>query len=457
MGTQKKYLSLTKKLAYGTGDLGSNFFYMMITSFALIYMTDAVGLNPGITGTLIMASKLLDGITDVFFGSLIDRTHSKMGKARPWMFYSGFPLAVSLILIFAIPSSMSSVGQYIWFFLFYTCANALFYTANNIAYATMSALITKNDAERVSLGTFRYVFAVVASMIVMSVTVASVGALGGGMTGWRTVAVIYAVIFLIFNSLASLTCKEVADDGEEADSKGKASSDEKVSFLTMLKYVFTNKYYLILVMIYLLLYINTGLSSSISVYYFTYILGDASLMGVTSLASFVMIVGLMFNPALVKKFGMYKVNLVSYIVTSVFSLVMVFFAYSANFMGIVGTTFLRSIFMAFLMGSLNAVVAEVARNNWLKNKVHTEGMMFSCSSIGMKVGGGLGAAVSGWILSVAGYVGTAMEQTAAVKNAIKFTFAGLPLILTVLITVCLFFMKVDRENEKLAGAEEAIG
>lgn len=92
----------------------------------------------------------------------------------------------------------------------------------------------------------------------------------------------------------------------------------------MLKYVFTNKYYLILVMIYLLLYINTGLSSSISVYYFTYILGDASLMGVTSLASFVMIVGLMFNPALVKKFGMYKVNLVSYIVTSVFSLVMVF-------------------------------------------------------------------------------------------------------------------------------------
>ena len=71
MGTQKKYLSLTKKLAYGTGDLGSNFFYMMITSFALIYMTDAVGLNPGITGTLIMASKLLDGITDVFFGSLM--------------------------------------------------------------------------------------------------------------------------------------------------------------------------------------------------------------------------------------------------------------------------------------------------------------------------------------------------------------------------------------------------
>lgn len=458
METQKKYLSLPKKLAYGTGDFGSNFFYMMLTSFALIYMTDAVGLNPGITGTLIMASKLLDGITDVFFGSLIDKTHSKMGKARPWMFYSGFPLAVSLILIFAIPSGMASVGQYIWFFIFYTCANAIFYTANNISYATMSALITKNDTERVSLGTFRYVFAVVASMIVMSVTVAGVSALGGGMTGWRAVAIIYAVIFLIFNSLASLSCKEVADETEEANTEGKATERKNASFWTMLRYVFTNKYYLILVAIYLLLYINTGLGGSISVYYFTYILGDASLMGVTSLASFVMIAGLMFNPVLVKKYGMYKVNLVSYIVTSVFSFIFLIFAYSANFMGIVAITFLRGISMAFLMGSLNAVVAEVARNNWLKNKVHTEGMMFSCSSIGMKVGGGLGAAVSGWILSAAGYVGTAAEQTSAVTNAIKFTFAGLPLILTLLITLCLFLMKVERENKKLAMAEEeAIG
>lgn len=454
MGEQKKYLSLPKKLAYGTGDLGSNFFYMMVTSFALIYMTDAVGLDPGIVGTLIMVSKLLDGITDVFFGSLIDRTHSKMGKARPWMFYSGFPLAASLILIFAIPSEMASVGQYIWFFVFYTCANALFYTANNIAYATMSALITKNEAERVSLGSFRYVFAVTASMIVMSVTVSGVSALGGGMTGWRTIAIIYAVIFLIFNSLASLVCKEVPDENDgETDKTGAFSDDSKIerpSFWVMLKYIFTNKYYLLLLAIYLLLYINSGLSSSISVYYFTYILGDASLMGVTSLASFVMIIGLMFNPTLVKKFGMYKVNLVSYIVTSGFSLILLLFAYSVNFMGIVVTTFLRSVSMAFLMGSLNAVVAEVARNNWLKNKVHTEGMMFSCSSIGMKVGGGLGAAISGWILSIAGYVGNAAEQVPAVISAIKFSFAGLPFILTVLITICLFCMKVDSENEKLA-------
>ena len=99
MENKKTYLTFPKKLAYGTGDLGSNFFYMLISSFVLIYATDAIGMDAKIVGTLIMVSKLLDGVTDVFFGGLIDKTHSKMGKARPWMFYSGFPLALCLVLV----------------------------------------------------------------------------------------------------------------------------------------------------------------------------------------------------------------------------------------------------------------------------------------------------------------------------------------------------------------------
>ena len=146
MEKDKKYLSLPVKLAYGSGDFGSNFFYMMVSSFTLIYMTNAVGLNAGVVGTLILISKLLDGVTDVVFGNLIDKTHSRMGKARPWMFFSGFPLAICLILIFAIPTSLAENAQYIWFFIFYTCANVLFYTANNISYATMLALITRNES-----------------------------------------------------------------------------------------------------------------------------------------------------------------------------------------------------------------------------------------------------------------------------------------------------------------------
>lgn len=447
MDKQKKYLSLPKKLAYGSGDLGSNFFYMLISSFTLIYMTNAVGLNAGIVGTLIMVSKLLDGVTDIFFGSLIDKTKSKMGKARPWMFFSGFPLAVSMILVFAIPQGMGDNAKYVWFFIFYTCANALFYTANNIAYATMSALITKNDSERVSLGSFRYIFAVVASILVSAITVMLTEVFGGGAAGWRTVAIIYAVLFLVFNSLASLCVKELPFEEETEIKYGEPK--QKESFWYLLKIVLTNKYYLLLLAIYLLFYTSNNMGTSIGVYYFTYIMGNASLLGVVSMSSMVMIVGLIFNPTLVKKFGMYKVNLYSYIVTSVLAVLMMIFSFSANFGGIVVTAFLRGISSAFLMGSLNALVAEVAQNNWLKNNVHTEGMMFSCSSIGMKIGGGIGAGMAGWLLALVNFDGMAEVQPDNVLTMIKFIYGAIPVILTILITVCLVFMKVDSENRKL--------
>ena len=85
---EKKYLKWYNKLGYGSGDWAANMVYALLTSFVLIYLTDTVGLNAGIVGTLMMFSKFADGVTDVFFGSLIDKTKSKMGKARPWMLWS---------------------------------------------------------------------------------------------------------------------------------------------------------------------------------------------------------------------------------------------------------------------------------------------------------------------------------------------------------------------------------
>lgn len=449
--SNKKYLSLSKKIAYGSGDFGSNFFYMLVSSFMMLYLTDSVGLNAGIIGTLMMVSKLLDGITDIFFGSLIDKTHSKMGKARPWMFFSAIPLAVSTILLFCVPASLGSTAQYVYFFVFYTLSNAVFYTANNIAYATMSARITKNDAERVSLGSFRYAFAVIASILVSSVTVSGVDAFGGGAAGWRTIAIIYMVIMFVFSSIASLVCKEIPEDelDSETNSDGTKPGVQKKSFGELFGIIISNKYYLIMLAIYILSYINTGIGTTSGTYYFKYIMGNAGLLGIVSMSSIVMIVGLIFNPSLVKKYGMYKVNLVSYIITAIFSLGVMIASYMANFAGIVIFMFLKAVTMAPLMGSLNALVAEVAKNVYLKKHVQVEGMMFSCSSLGMKLGSGIGSAAVGWILAAAGYVGTSDVLTSGQISAIKFIYGALPLIVTVLLVVMCWMQRVVEENQKL--------
>lgn len=148
---EKKYLKWYNKVGYGSGDIAGNVVYAFLTSFVMIYLTDSVGLAAGIVGTLIAVSKLFDGFTDIFFGSMIDKTHSKMGKAKPWMLYGYIGCAITLVCCFAVPTSWGNTAKYAWFFIAYTLLNGVFYTANNIAYSALTSLITKNSKERVQM------------------------------------------------------------------------------------------------------------------------------------------------------------------------------------------------------------------------------------------------------------------------------------------------------------------
>ena len=156
---EKKCLKWYNKIGYGSGDIAGNVVYAFLTSFVMVYLTDTIGLASGIVGTLIAVSKLLDGFTDIFFGSMIDKTHSKMGKARPWMLYAQIGVSLCLVLLFSIPGGMSETAQYAWFFIAYTLLNGVFYTANNIAYSALTSLVTKNSKERVQMGSYRFIFA----------------------------------------------------------------------------------------------------------------------------------------------------------------------------------------------------------------------------------------------------------------------------------------------------------
>ena len=241
---ERKYLKWYNKVGYGSGDLAANCIYGLLTSFVMIYLTDTVGLNAGIIGTLIMFSKFADGITDVFFGNLIDKTKSKMGKARPWMLYAQIGNCICLVAVFAIPSSLGKTAQYAYFFIAYTLLNAVFYTANNIAYASLTSLITKNGNERVQMGSIRFMFSLATNIIVQSITVGLVTNFGGGAKGWRTVAFIYAIIAFIVNAISVFSVKELPP--EENETENAQGNEEKISFLESMKLLLSNKYFLMI-------------------------------------------------------------------------------------------------------------------------------------------------------------------------------------------------------------------
>ncbi len=203
MNEEKKYLNTINKIGYGSGDLASNLIFGLVSSFVMIYLTNTVGMKADVVGTLIFVSKIFDGITDILFGNMIDRTHSKMGKARPWMLWSFVGNTIALIALFSIPDNMGEMAQYVYFFIAYTLLNAIFYTANNISYSALTSLITKNGNERVQMGTFRFIGATIGSVVVSNYTLVLVEKFGGGSAGWRMTAILFAVVGLIINILCS--------------------------------------------------------------------------------------------------------------------------------------------------------------------------------------------------------------------------------------------------------------
>lgn len=442
--SEKKYLKWYQKVAYGSGDMGSNFMYMFVSSFVLIYLTDTMGLNAGIIGTLIMLSKFMDGISDVVFGTLIDRTRSKMGKARPWMFWSAFPLAICEVLLFTIPD-LSETLQYVYFFIVYTLLNAVFYTANNISYSSLTALMTKNPTERVQVGSIRYMFAVTTGIVISSTAVGLVNKFGGGVTGWRSVAILFSLLLMLFNTIAVLSVKEVVT--EEHKNQNNSS---KIGVGKSIKILLDNKYFLLILAYYIVMYTISGATAGIGIYYCTYILENPSILGLFSLVSMLpVILGLAFTPFIVSKWGIYKVNLIGMIIALLFGIPSIFAGYAKIIPLLLILLAIKGLGTSPMIGTLNAVIADVAHYTYNKEGIHMEGTMFSCSSIGIKVGGGVGSALTGWLLSLSGYIGGAEVQSAGALSMIKFLYLVIPIIGLAVQVWIVANLNMEKANKKL--------
>lgn len=485
---ERTYLKWYNKIGYGSGDIAGNVVYAFLSSFVMLYLTNSIGLNAGIVGSLIAVSKLFDGVTDVFFGAMIDKTNTKMGKARPWMFYGYFGCALTLIGIFAIPVNLGETAQYAWFFITYTLLNAVFYTANNIAYSALTSLVTKSSKERVQMGSFRFMFAFATSLLIQSITLQAVSMLGGGANGWRTIAIIYAVIGLMINSLSVFSVKELPEEelsegnakaeiesGEEDERAGTAAMDKAGSTATAavgavtagdgsttqekeyglveaMKLLVANKYYLMICGAYILQQIYTAMLN-MGVYFMTYVLLNENLYGVFSwFINIPLIVALVFTPMLVAKWkGMYKLNVASYTIATVGRALVILAAY----LGSVPLMLLFTAVAAFgqgpWQGDMNAVIASCSEYTWLTKHKRVDGTMYSCTSLGIKLGGGIGTAVAGWLLAVSGFDGKAAVQAPSTINMLYVMYLWIPFAINLLITLILSRLNVEKANQELQG------
>lgn len=449
--SERKYLRWYNKVGYGSGDVAGNVVYVLLTSFVMIYLTDTVGLDAGVVATLLMVSRIFDGFSDLIFGTLLDHTNTRMGKARPWMLWGFVGCAILIIAIFAIPTSLGNTAKYAWFFIAYTLLNAVFFTANNIAYSSLTALITRNGAERVQMGSIRFVFAFGTNLLIQSATVGGVALFGGGASGWRTMAIIYALLGLAVNTLSVFSVKELPPEELEEEPE-----EDKLSVGESAKILVSNKYYLIILIVFLLTQIFTAMLN-MGIYFMKYVLGDADLLKTFAWSINVpLMIGLLITPLVVSRFGgMYRINIIGYVIATLGRLGVLVAAYMDSLPLMLFFSGVAALGMSSLQGTLNALIAEASENTWLRTGKRIDGLMFSCTSLGVKVGGGLGAAISGWLLAAAGYDGNLKVQPESAIQMIYVMYVWLPLAANALILFLLMRLDVEKVNTRLKEEADA--
>lgn len=448
---EKRYLKWYNKMGYGSGDIAGNVVYAFLTSFVMVYLTDTIGLASGIVGTLIALSKLFDGFTDIFFGSMIDKTHSRLGKARPWMLYGYIGCAVTLVACFAIPTSLGKTAQYAWFFIAYTLLNGVFYTANNIAYSALTSLVTKNSKERVQMGSYRFIFAFSTSLLIQAITVGFVEKCGGDAAAWRLVAIIYAAIGLIVNTISALSVKELPE--EELNEGEQAGEAEKYGLVQAFGLLVKNKFYLMICGTYILQQLYSAMIGA-GIYYMTWVLKNKNLFGQFAWAvNIPLIIALIFTPTLVGKWnGMYKLNVRGYMLATVGRALVVVAGYMGSVPLMILFTAVAALGQGPWQGDMNAVIASCSEYTYLTQGKHVDGTMYSCTSLGIKIGGGIGTAVVGWLLEFSGYVGTNATQPQSALSMMQFIYLWLPFVFDLLITIVLSQMNVEETNANIRKA-----
>ena len=119
-------LGWNDRIGYGMGNFGMAWVNGMMSAFLMKYLTDVSLVDAGVVSAIIAISKLFDGVSDLIMGRIVDGTRAKMGKARVWLIRMCLPLAISTVLLFSVPASMTGVIKYIYVFLLYNLVNAVF-------------------------------------------------------------------------------------------------------------------------------------------------------------------------------------------------------------------------------------------------------------------------------------------------------------------------------------------
>ena len=432
-------IPMRQQFAYALNELASNPVYTITLSFLTFFYTDVLGLNAAVVGIVILISKLFDGISDLWAGNLIDHTHTKNGSARPWILRSAVPMGLCYVLLFTVPD-IGNAGKIIYIFVTYNFAMTFAFTIMNCAINALPVYMSNHSASRASAYSIRMIFAGIVQLVVSMIILPMVDAMGGGQKGWILMsAVLGTISFLICVAVYFGTKENVSYPAEKG-------SGEKldVPFKTAIASVLHNKYWFIVLGMILIIVFHQVATLTVGVYYAKYILFDEKLAGNLVLYHHLgSAVGMLAMPFILKK-NISKRNAVLtatlvMIAGSVIAVIKCSGVYLVISLALRGCGFgiVNSLYYGMLADS-------VEYGEW-KTGIRAAAVTTSASSVGQKLGAGIGTAIMGLVLNAAGYNGLLSAQPEAALKAINIIFVHVPLVLYIVLLVLVLSYRLDKE------------
>lgn len=447
-----------KWLGYLLGPAGALLLNAVLGTYLNVYYTDVLKLTTVWGGAFLtvfpIVSKIIDAVTNVVMGYIIDHTKTSQGKARPWLLISAPLLTISGILLFVVPSGNQTL-QIVWVMLSYNLFYSFAFTIFNMSHNLMVPLSTRNTEQRGSLSVFNQIATIMMSGILVALLFPMVimPMLGVDKSKWIVTMCILSAIALPLTLLEYYFTKErVTLENADKD------DEEKIPYKNLLKAIFTDKYMLLILGYFLIYTVGVQFKNLGLVYYCNYVLGtynDGTTQTMLSVIGGIpMGIGIFAVWPLAKKFGKRNLTAAGFVLYAIGSLIC--WIFPTNMVIVLIGQFIKNIGGLPCSYVFMALFADVLDHMEWKYNFRVDGIAMSIYNIIAVSVVGVVTGLFNMLLAKSGYVApslvngvtVAAEQSESVKNAITFSFVGLETFTGVILAVLLVFLSVEKGIEK---------
>lgn len=413
------------------------------------FYTNKVGMAAGVAATVLLIAKLVDALTDLIMGKLVDKTNTKWGKARPWLLWMVIPTLIAIVALFTVPHASEGVqaGYGIITNIF---ASAIVYTAIAVPYYTGIAYKTRSNEEKGKIGMARSAvgYAVGVSLGIGLIPITN--ALGGDQAAWIKFAVIMGCISAVCLFVAFKSSRE-----RFAPEAAEAEKESNISIIKGLGILIHNPYWIKITVFGVCMNIMYALIMAAPIYWSIYVAGSDSFYSVINAVNIIpSVIGFVTVGSIIKKFGLVKTAKYASIIGIIGDAVRCFFPTSIPVTLIFGSVVMFATIP--LISVLPALVLNTAEYNKSRYGVRITGMTNASNSFVGKIGSGIGGSSVGWILALTGYSAD-KAPTTAVMNGIYAMNIYIPLAMFIIMLLILArydldgekYQKLVAENEKM--------